>query len=146
MDNKRECFHATLDSLSLQSSNFELLGELEGTVNINFSAQLDLKIKNEVTKLNENEVFVVSLKGVVNGSQTTDADKDIFKGDCVLVGKFKVKSKKGIGADKIKHSLGFYGLQIYPLLREHIKENLSKMNINSNDMPWDIGIGAARVE
>lgn len=146
MDNKRECFLATLNSLSLLSSNFELLGELEGTVNINFSAQLDLKIKKEVTKLKENDVFNVSLKGVVDGSQTTDGDKEIFKGDCVLLGKFKVNSKNGIETDKIKHSLGFYGLQIYPLLREHIKENLSKMNINSNDMPWDIGIGAAKID
>lgn len=146
MDNKRECFFATLDSVSLKSSKFENLSPVEGEININFSGELDLTLNDKKKILNKNETFEVSLKGIIKGILDSDKEKVIFEGDCTFIGKFKVISDKGLATKKIKESFGFYGLQIYPLVREHVTENLVKMNVNSNDMPWDIGIGDARIE
>ena len=143
MANRRECYLATLESVTLKSSNFileKISPQADNRVRINLTVSLKLLEEDSDEILPKGSEFVLSVTGEVSATSVED-DESVFTGNSEMLAIFIVKSEDGLDSKKIKESAGFYGLQVYPLLREHFSYNLSKMRVASQALPWDVKLG-----
>jgi len=140
--------NTTLKSTILVLSNFNYArSELVGSVrsaNITFNVHSKLSLSGEVA--DHNHDFIVILTAKISGSHKDHAndskDEPIFDGACEMVGRFGITNDDTFDLEFLRQNAGFFSLQMYPLLRAHMVETLSKMGINAIDAPWDIGLGS----
>jgi len=140
--------NTTLKSTILVLSSFNyirsaLLGNVR-SANITFNIHSKLSLNGEVA--DHDHDFIVVLTAKITGShKDPDADaKDepLFEGNCEMVGRFGITNDDKFDLEFLRNNAGFFSLQVYPLLRAHMVETLSKMGINAIDAPWDIGLGS----
>lgn len=139
MDERRACYSATLINSFILKSYFEL--DIEPTkIGDNLHVDFSLKLNIDDYKDSAFSLFMnIDLKGYRTDLENEDKIS-LFSANCDMKSLFKIKESFDISAEELEKNTSFYGLQVYPLLRDHIVSTLSKMNVKAFNAPWDVGL------
>ena len=106
---------------------------------VSISVKVSLGISDPLADAQNIVAVSAKLLAEIQGSVTTaSAKNEFFTMSCTYTADFKLKEGAVVTPEEIKNNPDSLSSQIYPFIRDHIVEVLSKMNINAVNMPWHI--------